>query len=279
IMRKSGLLTFAVSALITMSVFIFTAACHKSLATADNGYAAEQATTEKTFSDIQGIADQAATLSSGSHITYRTTGTTSSGCATIYKSGDSAIIDFGPTDCTCLDGRKRRGKIIVTYTGNYMDSGSVHTITFDNFYQNDNKVTGIKTVTYIGHNASGQPTFNVTINGSVTLNGGGTISANWSRVRTWTAGYDTPLDFTDDVYTVSGSGTLVRANGAHVAANIPAATPLVFAFGCRWIEAGTINFTLPGGATRSLNYGNTPACDDQAQLTLPNGAIYNITMP
>ena len=277
-MKKSGLLTCAGSALFTICVFIFTAACHKSPASVDNGYAAEQATTEKTFSDIQSIADQASTLSSGSHIAYRTTGTTALGCATVTKTGNTITIDFGGTDCTCLDGRTRRGKIIVTYTGGYMDSGSVHTITFDNYYQNDNKVTGTKTVTYIGYNTSGQPTYDVTINGSVTLNGGGTISANWSRTRTWTQGYNTPTDFTDDVYSVSGHGTLVRANGAQVTADIPVATPLIFAFGCRWIEAGTINFTLPGGATRSLNYGNTPVCDAQAQLTLPNGTIYNITL-
>lgn len=277
-MRKSNFYLCLSTFIVTISVFIFTAACHKSMVT-DNGYAIEQANTEKTFSDIESISDQASTVSSGSHMAYRTTGTTTLGCATVTKSGDSIIIDFGSSNCICLDGRTRRGKIIVTYSGNYMDSNSVHTITFDNFYQNDNKVTGTKTVTNTGHNSSGQPTYNISVNGSITLAGGGTISAIWNRVRTWTAGYNTPLDFTDDVYSISGTGTLVRANGAHIAVDIPVSTPLVLAAGCKYIEAGTITFTLSNGVSRSLNYGNTPACDNIAQLITQNGTIYNIVLP
>ena len=277
-MRRSPFFICLGTSIVTTAVFIFTAACHKSTIN-DNGYASEQATTEKTFNDVESISDQASTLSSGSHMAYRTTGTTSLGCATVTRSGDSIIIDFGSNNCTCLDGRARRGKIIVTYTGIYADSGSTHTITFDNFYQNNNKVTGTKTVTNIGHNASGQPVFNVSVNGSVTLSGGGTISSVWTRVRTWISGYSTPLDFTDDIYSISGSGTLIRANGAHVAVDIPVNTPLVIAAGCRYIEAGTITFTLANGKTNSLNYGDTPLCDNTAQLTTSNGTVYNIVLP
>jgi hypothetical protein len=128
-------------------------------------------------------------------------------------------------------------------------------------------------------NSLGQPYFNVTVNGTVTLASGGTVSTNWTRVRTWTDGYTTLTDFTDDKYTVSGNGTLTRASGAVVNVSIPTTSPLVFAAGCRWIEAGTLVFTLPSGLTRSINYGNTAACDNQAVLTLPSGLTYTITMP
>jgi hypothetical protein len=131
----------------------------------------------------------------------------------------------------------------------------------------------------MGANAQGQPYFDVSINGGVTLAGGGTITATWTRVRTWTAGYSTPDDFTDDVYSIAGTGTMVRVNGMQVNVSISNSAPLVAAYGCKWIEAGTITYMLPGGLTRSLNYGNTPDCDDQAILTLPSGATYNITLP
>ena len=267
------------AAAIIIAVFIFTAACHKSSQPAieDIGYASDQATTEQTFSDVQTIADQASTVNSGSTLAYRTTATTGSGCATVTRSTGTITIDFGNADCLCHDGRLRRGQIIVTYTGNYADSGSVHTITFNNFYQNDNKVTGSKTVTNMGTNSSGQPYFDVQINGAVTLSGGGTISATWARVRTWTQGYDTPNDITDDVYQVTGSGNMTRANGQLVNINISA--PLIAAISCRWIEAGSVTCTLPGGLTRVLNYGDTPDCDDLATLTLANGTTHNITLP
>src|ERR1035437_7184634 len=213
-MRKPTLILS--TAAITISVFIFIASCHKTkpnTITEDTGYTTEQSTAEKTFNDVQSIADQASTISTGNPMNYKTTATTSLGCATVHKSADSIVIDFGATDCLCRDGRTRRGQIIVTYTGNYADSGSVHTITFNNYYQNDNKVTGTKTVTNMGHNTSGQPFFNISITGAVTLAGGGTITTSWTRIRTWTAGSSTPTDFTDDVYSIYGSGTMTRANG------------------------------------------------------------------
>ena len=178
------------------------------------------------------------------------------------------------------NGRYRRGKILISYTGNYADSGSTHTITFDNFYQNDNKVEGTKTVTNMGHNSLGQPYFNVTVNGTITLaSGAGTIITNSTRVRTWTDGYTTPGDFSDDKYALTGTGTITRPSGAVVGVNVSSSAPLIMVAGCRWIEAGTITFTLPSGLTRSINYGSTATCDNQAVLTTASGTTVNITLP
>ncbi len=278
-MKKNNVL-FISRLIILTSVSIFViSSCHKPATTEDTGYATEQFTSEKTFNDVQTIADQASNLTSSGSLNYRTSGTTFGPCATVTKTPGNIVIDFGNTDCTCLDGRTRRGKILITYTGKYGDSGSIHSITFDNFYQNDNKVTGTKTVTNLGHNALGQPYFNVSVTGSVTLAGGGTVYADWTRVRTWTNGYNTPTDCSDDVYSISGSGKITRANGTIVSVNISTATPLIVAHNCKWIEAGTIIFTLPNGLNRTLDYGETPNCDNLAVVTLANGKTKNITLP
>jgi hypothetical protein len=275
-MRKSYLFQIFTIAAYTVSVIIFMAACHKNKVE-DTGYANDHATTEQTFNDVQTISDQAAATSSAT-LGYKTTATTIGGCATVTRTSGKIVVDFGNSDCVCHDGRKRRGQIIVTYTGEYADVGSVHTITFDNYYQNDNKVTGTKTVTNIGPNSQGQPVFNVSVNGSVTLqSSGGTISTEWTRVRTWTAGYSTPTDMTDDTYQITGSGTLTRANGRVISETITA--PLVVAYSCRWIEAGAITFSVATGQSRVLNYGDTPNCDDLATIKLGNGTVRNITLP
>ena len=167
--------------------------------------------------------------------------------------------------------------MIVTYTGRYADSGSVHMITFNNFYQNDNKVTGYKKVTNMGHNALGQPYFAIQINGSLTYSGGGTVSTSWTRTRTWTAGYNTPTDLTDDVYQVTGNGSMTRANGQVV--NIMISVPLTIALSCHWIESGTVTYTLASGLSRTLNFGDSPVCDDMAVVTLSNGTTRNISLP
>ena len=125
----------------------------------------------------------------------------------------------------------------------------------------------------MGQNSLGQTYFNVTINGSVILaNGEGTLSAVWNRTRTWVS------QGTPNVYNIYGTGTLTRANGTQVSVAITSAAPLVVSSDCRWIEAGTVTYTLPSGLTRTLNYGNTAVCDDEAVLTLPSGATYNITL-
>lgn len=246
----------------------------------DTGYSTEQSISEKSFSDAQSIADLASNVNSGSSLGYKTTALTAGGCATVTRAADSMVIDFGATNCLCHDGRYRRGQIIVRFTGRYADSGSVHTITFRNYYQNDNQVLGTKVVTNMGNNSAGQPYFNVTVAGSVVLaSGAGTITTNWTRVRTWTAGYTTLTDWSDDVYQIYGTGTITRPSGALVNVAISNTTPLVVAAGCRWIQAGTVVYTLPSGLTRTINYGTTPTCDAAATITLPSGRTIAVTLP
>jgi len=277
-MQKSKLMLFVSTAAIATSVCLFTA-CHKNdnkdntttTTTEDTGYATDHNLSEKMYDDAQTIGDKA-------NVTTGSGAFKPSGCATVTKSGTTITVDFGSANCLCSDGRNRRGKIIINYTGAYGDSASVHTITFDNYYQNDNKVEGTKTVTNMGHNSAGQPYFNVTVNGTITKTDGTTIVTNWTRVRTWTAGYGTPLVWSDDVYKITGSGTITRPAGV-VNVSIATATPLEIHGDCKWIEAGSITYTLPTGVTRTLNYGATPVCDADATVTLPSGVTKSITLP
>jgi hypothetical protein len=272
-MQRSKLVLYAGVAALSISLSLFTA-CNKkdknsTTTTEDTGYATDQNLSEKAYDDAQTIADKAnETTGSGAFKT--------SGCATVTHSGSTITVDFGPTNCTCSDGRDRRGKIIINFTGAYRDSGSVHTITFDNYYQNDNKIEGTKTVTNMGHNSSGQPYFSIMVSGTITKTDGTTILTNSSRVRTWTAGYATPFNWTDDVYMITGSGTITRPAGV---VNVSISSPLEIHLDCRWIEAGTIVYTLPSGLTRTMNYGTTPVCDNSATVTLPSGVTHSVTLP
>lgn len=280
-MTRTKKLFFVGSLAVTVATTFFVASCgrkSKDNTTDDNGYATEHSVSEKSYNDAETIADQAANTT-GSSLAYKTTGITSA-CATITRTTGLITVDFGTTNCLCNDGRYRRGKILISYTGAYADSGSTHTITFDNFYQNDNKIDGTKTVTNMGHNSLGQPYFNVSVSGTITLaSGAGTILTTSTRVRTWTDGYTTLGDFSDDKYSLTGIGSITRPSGAVVGVNISSATPLILVPGCRWIEAGTLTFTLPSGLTRSINYGTTAACDNQAILTTASGTNINITLP
>lgn len=256
-----------------MAVLLTFAACKKDNTTTDTagedtGYAEEQARMEQSYDDAESLADEAyingaSALKGGPNLL--------SSCATVTKDTVSnphkMTIDFGTTNCLCNDGRYRRGQIIVTFAGKYRDSGYVRTISFNNYYVNDNQVTGTKQITNMGHNSNGHLYYNISVNGAIILDSNkGTITQVSTRTRTWVNGENTQARI-DDVYEITGSGTLTRPNNTTVAENI--SSPLVVALNCKWIKQGVMQLTPQGKATRTLNYGNGN-CDNQAVLTVGN---------
>lgn len=184
----------------------------------------------------------------------------------------SITIDWGTTNCTCDDGKQRRGKIITTFTGHYKDSGTVITHTPMDYYVNDNKIEGTKTVTNMGTNSNGQPYFNVSINGTVTMTNADVFTYSSTRVRTWTSGYNTPLYFYDDEYDITGSATASSTNGNGYVANVT--TPLHVKVGCPYVVSGVLEFTPTGKALRVIDYG-AGTCDATFTVTI-NGHTYVI---
>lgn len=188
-------------------------------------------------------------------------------------------IDFGAVNCMCNDGKNRRGKINVTYTGSYFAQGSVKVTTFDNFYRNDNKLEGTRTVTNLGLNGDGNMAWSVSaVNMKITRVNGTSHTWNSERTRTMTAGLNTS-SWNDDQYLITGNGSGVNANGVSYTASIT--TPLHRALSCHWIDSGVIVFTRSNGNSRTLNFG-TGSCDDQAVVTITrnngNTATRNITL-
>lgn len=234
--------------------------------TEDTQYAEDQARMDQAFDDAGNIADEAGTMGNVALKGAVALG----GCATVTRDTVSVphtiTIDFGTTNCTCLDGRVRRGQIIVSYNGKYKDSGYVHTISFNSYYVNDNRVLGTKTVQNMGHNSSGHSYYNITINGMMIRNAtGDTASHTSNRVRTWITGENTPQR-SDDSYSITGNGTLTKANGKSFSMSIT--SPLIVAINCKWIKQGTISITPQGASSaRLLDFGSGN-CDDQATITV-----------
>ena len=222
----------------------------------------------------EGIADEAVNISDnaarGFNNVARLSGSEGmleamSGCATVTKDTVSnpqvITIDFGPTNCLCNDGRYRRGKIITTYTGGrYFDIGSVKTVTFDNFYRNDNKVEGTRTITNNGSNAAGQPYWTITAqNMKITRPDGTFHTWNSTRTRTMISGQSTQQSWTDDEYSITGTASGVNKAGKAYTATIT--TPLHRLLSCRWIDSGIVEIVPEDGPTRTLDYGSG-ACDN-----------------
>ena len=272
-MKKMSL----VLALMIGTIFLISS-CKKNTTT-ENDFSAtkDDAFAEATFDNVTSIGDEAYTLSTSG--TYKSTEGRIflSDCATVTidTTGFPRVmtIDFGDTNCLGNDGRYRRGKIIISFTGRYWHPGTIITTTFDDYYVNDNQVEGSKVVTNNGFNDSGNMNWDIAVNGIITLaDGEGTISWNSQRNREWIEGISTPFNRWDDIYLITGQATGERANGLHWTRHIT--NPLRVELACRFIVSGTMEITPEGRPVRILDFGDG-SCDNEATVTV-NGNTYTI---
>jgi hypothetical protein len=182
------------------------------------------------------------------------------------------LIDFGNDECTSNDGRIRKGKLNVTYTGRYREVGTVITVTPENYTVNGNLVQGQKTITNLGLNTNGQLHFAIVVNGSVTAPGNTwTISWTANRTRTWVEGQSTATLW-DDIYEITGSGSGVNRNGVSYTSTITQA--LRAKLNCMWIVSGSITLQPQDYETRYIDFGNG-TCDSGFTVTV-DGETYQL---
>lgn len=230
----------------------------------------------RCYSEIQKAARQ---------VGNKSTDTTITGCPTLYITGSwpkTLTLDYGSSGCACNDGVTRKGQIITTITGLYVDSNMVATSTFSNFSEIINGVehhiTGTHTVTNLGHNGQGHPYFSVDVQNASVSYTEGTIHWTSQRENEWIAGFDTYLNPFDDEYSVTGSANGTDINGAAFTVNIT--SPLICKF-CtslwRWIVAsGTLDIVNPGYPNITVDYGNGD-CDLTVYIVI-NGTTYTIVL-
>jgi len=170
-------------------------------------------------------------------------------------------LDFGTTNCTCNDGKQRRGKIEVEYKGDKNVIGTEVIYSPNQYFVNDFGVSGKKTVTY-----SASYTWTIKVeNGVVTKPDGKTITWSSNRVRKMVGGMNTPLNFTDDSFEVSGTSS--GKNSAGNDYSFETETPLLFSYGCQYISSGKLKIKRAGKKDAVIDYGNG-TCDDKGLLTV-----------
>jgi PBP1b-binding outer membrane lipoprotein LpoB len=277
--------------LISLTASTLFTSCRKNDEDNETGAATDNAFAEANFNDVANIADQAGF--NGNTSTYRTgqdDGTLLSACATVTRdtanssNPDTITVDFGSTNCLSLDGRYRRGKIVITYSGgqNYRDSGLVATIVPQNYFVNDNGISGTKTITNRGHITNGKLTWDVVTSGTVVLaNNGGTITWNSTKTKVLLAGetyYNGPITWQTAKVGITGSANGTSAQGESFTANIT--SQLIRDFSCtanrKHFVQGTFDFTPGSRPTRTVDFGNG-ACDNTATVTINNNT-YTITL-
>jgi hypothetical protein len=259
--NKFILVTFALAALIV--------SCRKEKRdTLGSSISSDNSTSENLFSDMFKVVND---------VSLNTAGIREDLCidtimVDITSNPKTVLIDFGNDECAGNDGRVRKGKLNVTYTGRYRDVGTVTTITPENYTVNGHLVQGQKTVTNLGLNSNEQTHFAIAVNGSVTAPGNAwTISWTANRVRTWLEGENTDTLW-DDVYEITGSGSGVNRNGVSYTSTITQA--LRAKLNCPWIVSGSITLQPQDYETRYIDFGNG-TCDSGFTVTV-DGETYQL---
>ncbi len=239
--------------------------------------------TEEQLNINDGIAGKNVTASNALFLPACATVTRVPAIGTLPVVGSTVVktIDFGTIGCPMPNGNVLRGKIILTFL--FEPTATTHVIncTFENFYHNLRKIEGTKTFTrtmtaqtpaFASH-----PVWSMNMNLVITLPDGRVLNRVGTRTSEIIAGYATPLDWTDNVYSVTGNWTTTFPNTNFQTSTIT--NPLIVKFACvpnnSPISQGIISF-VRNSQTATLDYGNG-TCDNQAIFTI-NGISYPITL-
>lgn len=176
----------------------------------------------------------------------------------------TAVFDFG-NGCKGVDGKTRKGKIIVVFTNAAYMPGAKITTTFDGYSVDSFAISGTQTIenTTSGNNFG----FSITIVDGKLTNTNNGFWHSLSGKHTWTLvqGQSTPTNFLDDQYQVTG--TVQGGNSTGFTWSSEITDPLIRKLDCLWRVKGKLSIHWnqnPDGAI--LDYGDG-TCDNKAVLT------------
>jgi hypothetical protein len=188
-----------------------------------------------------------------------------------YTNGTfSGTIDFGTDGCTLENGNVLKGKITLSFSGNFMTSEQTITYSFDGFYHNGVKITGSETITRTLKNtdllAEIHPVLIHTIDLTITFEDGTVYSRIGNTIKEMVAGYETKGDWSDNVFLVTGSYATSKPNGDTWSSKIE--TPLRYEMACKKSipVSGTL-LKVNNGIETLIDFGSGE-CDKIATATV-----------
>lgn len=266
---------------ISFTLALIGASCAKRKANKSTDSFEDYSITEVGFNDALKVAETAiadssltksfSSLKSAYGLCASVTITPSALSSTFPK---TLIVDFG-SGCTDNYGIERSGKITVTLSDKYRNTGATATLTTDNYVVSGYKIEGTKTVTNKGRNTSGNMEYSVEIkNAKITYPNGDVASMESSRVREWAEGESTILNPFDDVYHITGTANGTNREGRKY--NLVVTSALKIKLDCRWVTEGTMEIQPEDLKLRIVDFGDG-SCDDLATVKIGK-KTYNVNM-
>jgi len=239
---------------------------------------------DATVDDISIIAEDQFSVQQGA--TSKTSGVIKSIlplCATITTvlTGDTytKTIDFGTDGCTLANGNSVKGKIIISFSKNFLTPSKTISYILVGFYHNGKLIEGTKTLAHELKSttllAALHPVTTHSVDVKITFPDGKVFTRIGTRVRELVEGFATLGNWEDNVFLVWGYNTTTFPNGAKYTFTIT--TPLRIALSCKmpFPVKGVVEITKNDGKA-TLDYGNGD-CDKLANITV-NGVTKEIVL-
>ena len=179
-------------------------------------------------------------------------------------------IDFGSAGCTLPNGNVLKGKIIISFSNDFTSKSRTLSYRFVDFYHNGKLLQGNKSITYESKStellATEHPVMTFTVDMKITFDDGKVYSRTGTTVKETIEGNETPLNWEDNVFLVTGNSATSLANGDTVTTVIT--TPLRYITSCKlpFPVSGIVSITK-NTSEGTLDFGDGK-CDNLATLTI-----------
>ncbi|MFV0589791.1 MAG: hypothetical protein ACK5M7_00265 [Draconibacterium sp.] len=188
-------------------------------------------------------------------------------------------INYGPEYIQGVDGRMRKGAIVISASNFASKVNATWIITSDDYVQDGYEIEGTQTAQYKGLNANNHPEYSCKIeDGTITSSTGKKFTFNQTTSREWIAGYDTHFlltgnteDYCDDEYLISGTHSGKSSDGYTY--EMSTQQDLHTNVCCRWIMEGLLTVNLPNyDLSCQIDYRPSSEtgdlCNNQAVFTI-----------
>ena len=185
-------------------------------------------------------------------------------------------LDYGTTGIVGYRGNTLKGKIIAVITnGVNFRKDSLRNVTFDNFSDNGNAITGSESLIYKGVNSLNYTYWSRSAKDTISRADGTTITWNCQLKEVLYSDNKTPLVYWDDIYYITGSSSGVNAKGKAYTMAIRDNYPLFVGGGYPFFVVGLAKISSENG-TVVVDYGDGTA--DNVATALINGDTKPFTL-
>lgn len=198
-------------------------------------------------------------------------------CAIITKDtvNQMITIDFGD-GCTGPQGVVRKGKMIITYSGDRKTAGSFRATTLENFFIDSLQIEGTRKTELLAFEESSKSVRVTMTGGKITFPDATTATRDADHTKTIVRGDDEEGDYA----TLSGQASGVKRDGTAFSATI--LEDLLFKRGCRSerivIAVSGVKEVVNGETTAILDYGDG-TCDNDIAVTVDGETTIRTVTP